>query len=87
MIAAADGVVSFSGTDGPLGRTLHVRHGYGVVTKYGHLGSLSVARGDSVSRGQKIGTMGSTGRSTGPHLHYQVEVDRKPVDPRPYMLD
>ena len=87
VLASADGVVGFKGVDGALGKTVHLRHGYGVVTKYGHLDAFSVERGQRVMRGQRIGSMGNTGRSSGPHLHYQVEVERRPVDPRGYILD
>ena len=71
----------------PLGKSIFLRHGYGVETKYGHLKEVLVSEGDKVRRGQKIGLMGSTGRSTGPHLHYQIEVERKPVNPRNYILE
>ena len=87
VIAPADGVVRFSGKNGGLGTTVTVTHGFGIQTKYGHLQEASVARGEKVVRGQQIGLLGSTGRSTGPHLHYQVEVDGKPVNPRNYILD
>jgi len=87
VIAPADGTVRFSGTNGGLGVTVTLRHGFGIETRYGHLQEASLSRGDKVTRGQQIGLLGSTGRSTGPHLHYQVEVDGKPVNPKNYILD
>ena len=87
VIAPADGVVRFSGKNGGLGVTVTLRHGFGTETRYGHLQEATVKRGEKVVRGQQIGLLGSTGRSTGPHLHYQVEVDGKPVNPKNYILD
>jgi murein DD-endopeptidase MepM/ murein hydrolase activator NlpD len=87
VLATADGVVQHAGARRALGKSVILRHGYGVETKYGHLQEVLVQPGDRVKRGQKIGLMGSTGRSTGPHLHYQLEVNRKPVDPQNYILD
>ncbi len=87
VVATADGLVRFSGSRRALGKAVVLRHGYGVETKYGHLQEVLVKEGEKVKRGQKIGLMGSTGRSTGPHLHYQVEVNRKPVNPQNYILE
>jgi murein DD-endopeptidase MepM/ murein hydrolase activator NlpD len=87
VVASAAGVVTVAGADGGLGKAVHVRHDYGVVTKYGHLHEVAVKPGERVKRGQKLGSMGSSGRSTGPHLHYQVEVNRKPVNPQDYILE
>jgi len=87
VLATADGVVQFAGARRALGKSVVLRHGYGVETKYGHLQEVLVQSGDKIRRGQKIGLMGSTGHSTGPHLHYQLEVNRKPVDPQNYILD
>ena len=87
IVASADGVVVFAGERRALGYAVEIRHGYGLDTIYGHLEELDVKTGDKVKRGQKIGLMGNTGRSTGPHLHYQVEVNGSPVDPRNYILD
>jgi murein DD-endopeptidase MepM/ murein hydrolase activator NlpD len=77
----------FAGERRALGNSVTLRHGYGIETIYGHLEELEVKAGDKVKRGQKIGLMGNTGRSTGPHLHYQVHVNGTPVDPRNYILD
>lgn len=85
--APAKGQVVFVGRKRALGTTLIIRHGYGVETIYGHLSDILVAPGQDVERGQLVAHMGTTGRSTGPHLHYQVEVNNKPVNPRNYILD
>ncbi len=87
IVAPADGEVVYAGKKRALGNTLTIRHGYGIETIYGHLAELSVQRGDRVKRGQKLGLMGNTGRSTGPHLHYQVQINGKPVNPQNYILD
>ena len=87
VVASADGKVIFSGRRRALGNAVILRHGYGIETIYGHLSELSVEVGDQVKRGQKIGLMGNTGRSTGPHLHYQIQVQGTPVDPKNYILD
>ena len=78
---------AFAGARGPLGRSLIVDHGFGVRTLYGHSDELFVKRGDTVERGQKIATMGSSGRSTGPHLHYVVEVNGKAKNPLDFIFD
>ncbi len=87
IIAPADATVRFVGQRRHLGNTIILRHGYGVETVYGHLSELAVERGRKVKRGQTIALMGTTGRSTGPHLHYQVQVNGVPVNPRNYILD
>ena len=87
IIAPADSQVRFAGQRRHLGNTIVLRHGYGVDTVYGHLSEIVVKRGQKVKRGETIALMGTTGRSTGPHLHYQVEVNGVPVNPRNYILD
>jgi murein DD-endopeptidase MepM/ murein hydrolase activator NlpD len=87
IIAPADGRVRHVGDHRNLGKTVIIRHGYGVETVYSHLSTVSVKIGDPVKRGQEVAAMGNTGRSTGPHLHYQVQVNGAPVNPRNYMLD
>jgi murein DD-endopeptidase MepM/ murein hydrolase activator NlpD len=87
VIAPARGKVTYAGKRGPLGRTVTIDHGYGVRTKYGHNDELFVKRGQEVERGQVIAALGSTGRSTGPHLHYTVEVKGKAVNPLDYIFD
>jgi murein DD-endopeptidase MepM/ murein hydrolase activator NlpD len=66
---------------------MSISHGYGIETIYGHLAEFRAKPGEKVHRGQVIALMGNTGRSTGPHLHYQVEVNGKPVNPHNYILD
>jgi hypothetical protein len=85
--APARGRVTFAGRKGPLGNALVVDHGFGVKTVYGHTQEIFVKTGDTVERGQQIAEIGSTGRSTGPHLHYVVEVNGKPQNPLDYIFD
>ena len=87
VIAPADGVVVFTGVSGGLGRTIRIAHGLGYTTVYGHLDRIEVDPGDEVRRGERIGALGNSGRSTGPHLHYEVHVDGRPVNPLYYILD
>ena len=87
VIATANGKVVFSGSKGPLGKTVIIDHGHGIRTHYGHNHELFVKRGEKVERGQKIATLGNSGRSTGPHLHYTVEVRGKAVNPLDYIFD
>ncbi len=79
--APADGYVSFSGRNGSFGKTIKIVHKHGVTTLYGHLHRLSVKKGANVTEGQVIGRMGSTGRAVGAHLHYEVKVNGKSVNP------
>jgi murein DD-endopeptidase MepM/ murein hydrolase activator NlpD len=81
ILSTAPGKVTFAGTRGGYGRVVEIDHGSGFKTRYGHLNSISVKTGQSVAIGQKVGTMGSTGRSTGPHLHYEVYYRGKSYDP------
>jgi murein DD-endopeptidase MepM/ murein hydrolase activator NlpD len=87
VVAPARGRVEFVGAKGPLGNTLQIDHGYGLRTQYGHNEKVLVKRGDVVERGQKIALVGNTGRSTGPHLHYTVEVNGKAVNPIDFIFD
>jgi murein DD-endopeptidase MepM/ murein hydrolase activator NlpD len=87
VVAPARGRVVFAGKKGPMGRTVILDHGYGVRTTYGHNRELLVKRGEEVERGQKIASVGNSGRSTGPHLHYAVQVDGRRVNPMNYILD
>jgi murein DD-endopeptidase MepM/ murein hydrolase activator NlpD len=87
IVAPARGKVVFAGKRGPLGNSLIIDHGYGMRTQYGHAADLFVKRGQEIERGQRIATLGNTGRSTGPHLHYVVEVKGKTRDPLDYILD
>lgn len=85
VAAAAAGVVVHAGPAGGYGNLITVRHADGSETRYGHLSEVRVAVGDRVAAGAAIGAVGSTGRSTGPHLHFEVRVAGKAVDPRPYL--
>ncbi len=87
IYAAADGQVIYATSKRSLGIAVKMRHGYGIETVYGHMQETLVKPGQTVKRGQQIGLMGSTGRSTGPHLHYAVLVNGKTVNPRNYILD
>jgi murein DD-endopeptidase MepM/ murein hydrolase activator NlpD len=87
IVAPADGKVVFAGSRGPLGKSITIDHGYGLRTQYGHNDALYVKVGEAVERGQRIASLGNTGRSTGPHLHYSVEVNGKSVNPLDYIFD
>ena len=82
---AAAGVVIYSGWHGSYGKKIVIYHGFGYTTVYAHLYKISVAVGDEVEKGEVIGTMGNTGRSTGPHLHYEVLVDGVPNNPQNFL--
>ena len=79
--STAPGVVSFTGVRTGYGNTIEIDHGGGFKTRYAHLQAIAVTVGQRVALGQRIGAMGSTGRSTGPHLHYEIWVDGKPQNP------
>jgi len=79
--APADGYVSFSGRNGSFGKSVKIVHKHGVTTLYGHLHKLKVKKGDFVTEGDIIGKMGSTGRAVGAHLHYEIKVNKKSVNP------
>ena len=83
--APADGVVAEVDYTSDLGRTITIDHGYGVMTQYAHLSKTLVRPGAAVRKGDRIGAVGSTGRSTGPHLHYTVMLNGVPVNPRKYL--
>jgi murein DD-endopeptidase MepM/ murein hydrolase activator NlpD len=87
IVAPADGVVTFSGAKQGFGNFVQIDHGYGFETIFGHASTVSVKKGQKVSRGDKIATVGSTGNSTGPHVHYEVRVNGTPVDPLYYVLN
>ena len=87
ITATADGVVSFTGPKGSLGTMVVIDHGHGMVTRFGHCHKILVKRGDAVKRGDTIALMGNTGRSTGPHVHYEVHLNGLPVNPEKYILD
>ncbi|MDJ0782463.1 MAG: M23 family metallopeptidase [Desulfosarcinaceae bacterium] len=87
IIAPADGVVTFSSRKGLMGNMITLKHGYGIVTRYGHLAKMLKKKGEKVNRGEVIALVGSTGRSTGPHLHYEVRLNGVPVNPEKYILN
>ncbi|MEN8185479.1 MAG: M23 family metallopeptidase [Myxococcota bacterium] len=87
VVAPGGGKVVAVGTRGALGQRIVIDHGYGVRTTYGHLQDLFVQPGQTISRGERLASVGSTGRSTGPHLHYSVEVNGKARDPVDYILE
>ena len=85
VYSTGPGTVIFTGTREGYGRMVEIDHGHGIVTKYAHLHRILVARGQKVAAHTKIGELGSTGRSTGPHVHYEVDVDGTPLDPAKFM--
>jgi len=87
VYATADGIVSRADWYSSYGLYISVEHGASMQTRYAHLSRLAVASGDSVKKGDLIGYVGSTGRSTGPHLHYEVRVEGLAVNPIPYMVE
>jgi len=87
ILAPADGVVSSVKWDHGYGRILSINHGYGLKTKYAHLEEALVKKGQYIKRGQKIALVGDTGRTTGPHLHYEVHLNGAPVNPLRYILN
>jgi murein DD-endopeptidase MepM/ murein hydrolase activator NlpD len=87
VYSPSDGTVVFAGTEGGYGKVLVIDHGYGVKTRYGHLSEILVHLGDRIRRGEKVASVGNTGRSTGPHLHYEVRVNGIPENPRKFILE
>jgi murein DD-endopeptidase MepM/ murein hydrolase activator NlpD len=86
IYATADGLVLRAGwNSGGYGNLVEIDHGRGIATRYGHMSAVLVQAGQHITRGQQIGRMGSTGRSTGSHLHYEVRIDGRPVNPVPFM--
>lgn len=86
VYATANGLVARADRFGTYGKYIQIEHGGQLQTRYAHLSGYAVSAGDRVQKGQLIGYIGSTGRSTGPHLHYEVRVAGQAVDPRPYMV-
>jgi murein DD-endopeptidase MepM/ murein hydrolase activator NlpD len=85
--STADGRVVFAKASPGLGNLVIVDHGFGFISAYGHLSRILVSKGQTIERGQKIALTGNTGRSTAPHLHYEVHVNGDPVDPRDFFFD
>ncbi|MEP6570959.1 MAG: M23 family metallopeptidase [Acidobacteriota bacterium] len=86
VVAGASGTVTFAGVQNGYGNLIVIDHGGALTTRYGHLSHIDVTQGQTVARGQFIGKVGSTGRSTGPHLHYEIRINDEPVDPLRYLL-
>ena len=87
IIAPADGIVTYAGRKGSLGKVVVIEHGYGYSTRFGHASQLLVRVGERVKRGQVIAKVGNTGRSTAPHLHYEVRINGVAVNPYNYILN
>jgi murein DD-endopeptidase MepM/ murein hydrolase activator NlpD len=85
VYSTAPGQVVFAGRNGRYGRMVEIDHGFGIRTRYGHLDSILVKRGQVVAHHEKIGLLGNSGRSTGPHVHYEVRVNGKPHDPMNFL--
>ncbi len=87
IVATADGKISFAGKKRHYGNIVIIDHGFGKSTRYAHLNKIRVKRGQKVKRGDVIATLGNTGKSTGPHLHYEVRLNGTPVNPMNYILN
>ncbi|HET7442609.1 MAG TPA: M23 family metallopeptidase [Terriglobales bacterium] len=85
VVAPADGTVVFADFMGGYGRAIVIDHGHGITTRYGHLANFAVISGQRVQRGDTLGYVGLSGRSTGPHLHYEVRINDTPVNPHKYL--
>ena len=86
IYAPAKGVVSFRGYQGGSGNLLILKHGNGIITKYAHMSKFNVSKGQRLKRGDLIGYVGSTGRSTAPHLHYEIHKDGRSINPMKYII-
>ena len=86
IIAPASGTVTNVATESGYGKVLEIDHGNGIVTRYAHCSRIDVRQGQRVTRGQRVAAVGSTGLSTGPHLHYEIHINGKVVDPLTYVL-
>jgi len=87
VTATADGTVVIAGPFGAFGNTVQIDHGHGLTTVFAHMARVDVRVGDRVKRGDRVGAVGNTGRSTGPHLHYEVRLNGIPQDPSRFILD
>ena len=87
VLAPADGVVTYIGRKVDFGNIMSLDHGYGYLTRYGHNSKIIVRAGQQVRRGQVIAFVGNTGKSTGPHLHYEVLRNGVPVNPQDYIIN
>ena len=87
VLASADGILVFAGKKGLMGNMIVIDHAHGMVTRYGHLQKILKKNGSKIKRGDVIAQVGSTGRTTGPHLHYEVFINGLPVNPSKYILN
>ena len=87
VIAPADGMVSYAGPLGGFGNVISIDHGHNISTFYAHLQQHKVSQGQRIKRGDLVALVGTTGRATGPHLHYEIQVNGSPVDPSKYIID
>ena len=87
IVATADGIITFAGEKPGFGNYVQIDHGYGVETVYAHAQKVLVQKGQRIKRGESIAKVGSTGYSTGPHVHYEVRVNDVPVDPLYFILE
>gem|GEM_PF-5391621 len=85
LIASGTGVIKYAGRKGGYGNVVEIYHGKGIFTRYAHMSKINVKKGQRVKKGQKIGAVGSTGRSTGAHLHYEIRVFNKPTNPSKFI--
>jgi murein DD-endopeptidase MepM/ murein hydrolase activator NlpD len=85
ILATGDGVVIHAGWESGYGQLVSIRHEFGIETRYGHMSKIRVVKGQKVSRGDRIGDMGSTGRSTGTHLHYEIRIGARAINPMTYI--
>ncbi|MFZ2237428.1 MAG: M23 family metallopeptidase, partial [Dokdonella sp.] len=85
IYATADGVVTYAGWENGYGRLIKIQHEFGIETRYGHLSQIRVNVGQRVSRGDKIGDMGNSGRSTGTHLHYEIRLSGTAINPMTFI--
>lgn len=87
ILSTANGIVAYAGNKGTMGNVLVIDHGHGMITRYAHLSEVLKKQSEKVKRGDIIAQMGNSGRSTGPHLHYEVHLNGVPVNPEQYILN
>ena len=85
IFATADGTVTYAGWENGYGRLIKIKHDFGIETRYGHLSGIRVEVGQRVSRGDRIGDMGNSGRSTGTHLHYEIRLSGTAINPMTFI--
>lgn len=87
IYATADGVISYSGRMGSYGKYIEIQHGNKITTRYAHMSKLKVDKNSEVEKGDVIGYVGTTGRSTGPHLHYEIRIEGEAINPEPFLIE